>query len=96
MVVHAHQSGQCGVTCHVHAVRIRRDRHCSCIADGRDLSARDHNGLVSLGRRASSINHAHVLQRDYWRLHADEIFGRGLRLWLGEARGTANDQKSGE
>jgi hypothetical protein len=92
MVVHSDQARQRRVACHVHALRISRNQHYSCVADRSDLSAGNYDRLVSLGRRSCSIDHAHVLQSDHWRLHADEIFNGLLRL--GEADTAEQYQKN--
>ena len=35
------------------------------LADGGDLSTGDNNGLITLGGRARSVNHAHMLQGSF-------------------------------
>ena len=73
MVVHSHEPRNHRVTRAVHLLRALRGLHRRRRPDGLYLAVRDHHGLVFFRRRARSINHAHVIQHEHRRIHADDL-----------------------
>ncbi len=96
MVVHADQPGQHAMTGKVEHVRALRQR-CRRRLDGCDPATFDDQRAIILGRRAGSVDHPHMGERDHARRHRDKgsyVFTR-LRGGRQDARFEACGRRGG-
>ena len=83
MLVHPDQSGNHSVISEVQSLRAGWNRDFARIANGLNFSVRDEDGLILAYRRARSIDHTDMRQRDYRRAHSQERLDARLELLLG-------------